>query len=184
MRDEQTQRKRELRRVQSRFDTMYGVALLGFKGLLEMSSLQSQAHWRVPEEIRAHEIALEFLKAGRFDRIERKFYCLDQLPPPNHIIVLESDPNLVPQGIDRAGNLWGKRRQQWAAIKQAMQLADWTDPTYASHGWRWSRDEYRNSDNPFLRWVYRTSTNCEIVDFKNSSTVKSSKRLKWCVVYV
>jgi hypothetical protein len=142
----------------------------------------SQIKHHAPLEIRCREIALQFLKDGRFDRVERKFYCLSEYVDDRYVVLL--DRELALKELDRAGHLWGKHTQQWTAIKRAMGLTGWTDPTYANYGWRWSADEYRNSDNVFLRWIYRTSTGCESVDFKCSSQTKTIRNTQYYLLYV
>lgn len=184
LREQQKAQKQQCRSVQRRFDTMYGTALLGMDALYEMASLMQKTYHTAPAEIRAHEIALEFLKDGRFDKIERKFYCLSKLPDPGCVVLLDSNPGKVSADLQRAGNLWGKHTEQWIAIKRAMEIADWKDADYANYGWRWDRDQYRNSDNPFLRWIYRTSTNCETVDFKNSGESKTYRNTRYWLLYV
>jgi len=153
-------------------------------GLCKMSSLMQQTYYSIPREIRACQIAVEFLKDGRFDRIERKFYCLNTLPDPDCVVLVDSNPGIVPADLQRAGNLWGKHTEQWVAIKRAMEIADWKDADYANRGWRWDRDQYRNSDNPFLRWIYRTSINCETVDFKKSSEIKTHRNTQYWLLHV
>jgi len=149
-----------------------------------MSSLMQQTYYSIPREIRAYEIALEFLKDGRFDRIERKLYVLDTAPDPDCVVLLDSNPGKVSTDLQRAGNLWGKHTEQWIAVKRAMEIADWRDTDYANYGWRWDRDQYRNSDNAFLRWIYRTSTGCETVDFKKSGQSKPYRNTCYWLLYV
>ena len=182
LRTQQKVQKQECKKFQRRYDRFFGGALFGDKGLYELADRTYKTQHLTPREIRSREIALEFLKDGRFDRVERKFYYLDQ-PVDNGCVVL-LDSILVPKELDRAGNLWGAHGHQWWAIKHAMTMADWKDSTYDSYGWRWSLDDYRNSDNVFLKWIHRTHTNCECVDFKKSSVVKTHRKTKYYTLYV
>jgi hypothetical protein len=151
-------------------------------GLCKMSSLMQQTYYSIPREIRACQIAVEFLKDGRFDRIERKLYVLDTAPDIDAVVVLDS--HLMPSELSAAGNLYGKHSHQWLAIRLAMKLTDWRNTEYDSYGWRWTADDYRNSDNPFLKWLSRTSTGCETVDFKCSSRTKTVRKTKYHLLYV
>jgi hypothetical protein len=154
---------------------------LGTDALLKVSEAQFNTYYRRPLEIRAHEIALKFLEDGRFDTVEQKFYVIDTPPKINHIVMLDCD--LAPEHLQAAGELWGKHETQWQAGKRAMELLDWQYPNYSSHGWRWTKDDYKNSDNPFLQWISRTSTGCDIVNFKRSGT-RSHRNTDYWLLYV
>lgn len=182
LRYQQKVQKQECKRYQRRYDRLFGAAFFGDKGLFELSNRMQRTQYLTPREIRSREIALEFLKDGRFDRVERKFYYLDR-PVDNGLIVL-IDSDLSSQALDRAGHLWGKHSHQWFIIKSAMLLADWKDDSYFSYGCRWSLDDYRNSDNPFLRWIYRTHTGCDCVDFRKSSEIKTHRKTRYYTLYV
>lgn len=167
--------------MQRRYDRLFGAAFLGLGALCEMAKIMRETSNKTPLEIRACEIALKFLEDGRFDTVEQKFYVIDTPPDANQIVVLDSD--VMPNELQRAGNLWSKHRTQWLAVKRAMELLDWQDADYSSHGWRWTNDDYRNSDNPFLRWILRTSTGCDVVNFKNSGT-RSHRKTDYWLLYV
>lgn len=182
LRNQQQTQKCEFKRFQRRYDKLYGRALFGDQGLYKLCVGMEDTYHRTPLEIRAREIALEFLTDGRFDRVERKFYYLSEWIDRRYVVLLDSE--LAPEELDRAGHLWGKHGLQWRAIKQAMKIADFEDPDYRSHGWRWCADEYRNSDNAFLRWISRTHTGCACVDFKKSSTARTYRKTEYYLLRV
>lgn len=182
MRTQQTANKHKLKRCQRRYDRCFGRALLGDQAFYEICDLMHQVKHCIPLEIRAREIALEFLTDGRFDRVERKFYYLDQPVDGKFVVLL--DNSLLPEELDSAGNLWGKQGIQWQAIKMAMSLIGWQDKTYNSYGWRWSLSECRNSDNAFLRWIYRTHNSCACVNFKKSQQIKTHRFTQYYCLYV
>lgn len=182
LRAQQSTQKRELKRFQRRYDKFFGGAFFGVEGVWKLSKKMYDARHNTPLEIRAREIALEFLTEGRFDRVERKFYYLSEWIDRRYVVLLDS--GLAPEELDRAGHLWGKHGLQWQAIRQAMMIVDFKDPDYINYGWRWSLSEYQNSDNAFLRWIYRTHSNCACVDFKKSSTAKTYRKTEYYLLYV
>lgn len=182
LRAQQIAQKRELKKFQRRYDRLFGSAFLGLDSLWELGKKTYDTRHNTSLEIRAREIALEFLTDGRFDRVERKFYYLSEWIDRKYVVLLDSET--APEELDRAGHLWGKHGLQWQAIKLAMIMIDFKDPDYISYGWRWCADEYRNSDNAFLRWISRTHTGCACVDFKKSSIARTHRKTEYYLLYV
>lgn len=170
--------KKSLKQFQRRYDRLYGAALLGEQGLYELSQQSYEVGYKTPKNIRVLEIAVEFMKNGRFDRIERKLYHMSTDIDPNKVVVIHCEQ----QCLDRVGNLRGRQLEQWLVIRQAAELLGLEHKDYNSYGHKWNLDNYRNANNVFLQWVYTTSTRCDKIEFKKSNTQSHRPNLVFAFV--